>query len=152
MKRTQVALAVAALLYGIAWFLPISRYGTTLAEGTLPGWEAFWLSLGPIWDRDPDVVWWQSVISVLSGLSNGWFLFTVAALTSLPRVSRRVLVRGTMLCALVNAQWFLLSNSSDRADLRIGYFLWLTSFLVLVWAAYGTMKTAVDSTMPRQAA
>jgi len=43
MRRT--ILIVGLVTYVVAWFLPVSTSGTTLASGRLPGWEALRLTL-----------------------------------------------------------------------------------------------------------
>ena len=47
MKRSA-PFRILALLYVIAWFLPVEKDGTTLADGGLPGWEAFRVALAPL--------------------------------------------------------------------------------------------------------
>lgn len=148
MQRATVFLAVAGFMYVVAWFLPVVDGGTTLAKGGLPGWEALRLALWPIWNRDAGIESWGALIGVLSGLTNGWFLASVLALTVWPVKSKRLLVWGSLLAALINAQWFALSDAADRADFRIGYYVWLASFAVLACAAHSKSKARVDSATP----
>jgi hypothetical protein len=138
-----ILVTIASLTYVVAWFLPAVGGGTTLAGGALPGWEAFRASLSPLWQRVPVDRLGFATISVLSGLTNGWFLFSIAALTVWPVLARRALFWGLLLAALVNAQWFVLSGS-DRAHLRIGYYLWLASFLLLAGATSRARSAPAD--------
>ena len=148
MRRGTVLLAAASLIYVVAWFMPVDQDGTTLAKGGLPGWEALQFSLSP----DTTRPWWKGVLFVLSGLTNGWFLFSVAAHKVRPGISKRILFWGSLLAALINTQWFVLSDSSGRAQLRIGYYLWFASFLLLAAAARRTLNGSATTRPARAAA
>ena len=148
MKRTTILLAVAAFLYVLSWLLPVADGGTTLSDGGLPGWEAFRLALSPIWSYEglAGDSWWSDSLSVLSALTNIGFLAAVAALAFwLQRLSRGVF-GGLVLATIINALWFVLSD--DRGDLRIGYYLWLSSFIVLAAAARSMPASAGSSSAP----
>jgi hypothetical protein len=146
-NRATVFLGIASLMYLVAWFLPVIDGGTTLTKGGLPGWEALNVALSPIWDRNSADTWWGSVLAVLSGLTNAWFLFSVAALKGRPATSNRVLFWGAILAVLINAQWFVLVD--PRSDLRIGYYLWFTSFAVLAAAVQWTPRILTGSGGPQ---
>ena len=141
MKRSTVLLNVAAVLYLVAWLSPVAEGGTTLAKGGLPGWEALRVALSPIWDRSGGDALWRSALSILSALTNGWFLYTLAALGGRVSASERVLFWGSVAAVVINAQWFVLSD--PRSDLFIGYYLWLASFAALAAAAHSARAFAV---------
>ncbi len=56
----------------------------------------------------------------------------------------------TALATIVNTLWFVLSD--ERSDLRIGYYLWLGSFIVLAVTARLVPAAAGSSTAPSTAA
>ena len=152
MKRTTILLAVAAFLYVLSWLLPVADGGTTLSDGGLPGWEAFRLALSPIWSYEglAGDSWWSDSLSVLSALTNIGFVASAAILASWPQRFRRGTFWSLVLATIVNTLWFVLSD--ERSDLRIGYYLWLSSFIVLAVAARSMPAAAGSSTAPSTAA
>jgi len=124
-----------ALLYVIAWFLPVAKDGTTLADGGLPGWQAFRVALAPLIPYDgfaEDTGIFHNVISVASALTNFLMLlclFWLAGPATTPRVrqSRWIIVAA----AAIDAYWFRMA-----ADLYLGYYCWLGSFVVLAVVAF----------------
>jgi hypothetical protein len=153
MKRTTLLLATAALIYMVSWFVPVVEGGATLARGGLPGWEAFRVALSPIWSYEGfpgGDSWFSDLASVLSGLTNPWFLASLAVLAFWsPRFTREVFW-GLALATLINTLWFVVP--SERGDLRIGYYLWLGSFIVLAAAARSILLSAGRSSPPSAAA
>ena len=134
-KRGMTALATAGIIYLLSWLTPVAEGGTTLAQGGVPGWEAFRGALAPIWPYRglAGDSWFSNLLSVMSGLSNLWFVMSLAVLAVWPRRLNRAILWGLALLAVVNALWLVLSD--NRADLRIGYYLWLGSFVVLAATA-----------------
>jgi hypothetical protein len=132
MKRSTLFLNVATILYLVAWVSPVVAGGTTLAKGGLPGWEALRAALSPIWDRSI-TTWWLSAVWVLSALTNGWFLYALASLAGRLSASPRLLFAGSAAAVLINAHWLVFSDL--RSDLRIGYYLWVASFVALAASA-----------------
>ena len=134
MKRSHLLLLGVAM-YACAWFVLVIKGGDTLSDGVLPGWQAFRVSLSPIWHYGNDTGGGNSVVmnalSVASGLSN--FVFVAAALVGFARggVSRGVWFL-LALCAVVNTHWFVMSDA--RGDLRLGYYLWMLSYFVAAGA------------------
>lgn len=129
MTRNRVLFVLACLVFLVAWLLPVVDGGTTLGKGGLPGFEALRFALSPIWDRGNDMTWWQGVISVLSGLTNGWLVLSVVLLSRRHVSHRRLLVAGLLVAAGINAMWVVLFGGFG--DLRIGYYLWTASFVLL---------------------
>jgi hypothetical protein len=71
MRRHQLLISVAWLVFVAAWFLPVISEGVTLPQG-LPGWQATRIALCGLWPcKDVIIEWYQMV------------LFTVSALTTL---------------------------------------------------------------------
>ena|SRR5689334_8125449 len=121
---------IATILYVLSWFLPVVKGGWTLDEG-LPGWEAMTTALHPLWDARAftDEPFW-SPLWVASGLTN---LFMVGALVRL-HIGRTADSNPwhwvAWAAAAINSSW-IWCYWEDRG-LRIGYFLWLLSFVCLV--------------------
>jgi hypothetical protein len=126
-------------MYLVAWAVPVVKGGITLPEG-LPGWQAFRVAASPVWSYE-DVRYDSSYGAVLATASAGTnvLMISLAWLASLvsPRLHR--IGAGAALAAfIVNAHWFVLMN--DRADLRLGYFLWWFSFLVIGYSLFRLSK------------
>ena len=133
MRRQQPLIWAAWLVYVAAWFLPIVKEGVTLPDG-LPGWQAFRLATCAVWScADISIDKWHKTA-----------LFTTSAVTTLlfvpgsvwavwggSRALRRPSAWIATLAFVVNAHWYVLYGGSARQDLRIGYFLWWLSFLLL---------------------
>ncbi len=125
MKRND-ALAVGLLLFAIAWFLPVHKYGKALPE-KLPGWEALLVALSPGWYKEDLAHRYAAALLVVSALTN---LMPVLLGIAWRRRSERLIQLIGWACIIslgLNAQWFL----NDRSGLRIGYYLWWLSFGVL---------------------
>jgi len=121
---------IGFLIWAVAWFLPVHESGSALPD-TLPGWEAVRLALSPIWPVEGIETgsWVNALLSVLSAFTN--LVVLVAMLRpsqSGARRARRMAVALTG-AVLINAHWFLLSG--ERFDLRVGYYLWWLSFVLL---------------------
>lgn len=140
MKRTTMALAVAACFYVLSWFVPV----VADQESAVPGWEAFRVALSPIWPyrgAGGGSSFWD-VLGVISALSNLWFVLSFALHAFFPMKSRGVVFGGLVVAALVNTFWLLLA---DIGDLRIGYYLWLGSFVILALATRWASPRAAGS-------
>lgn len=123
--RRNLSLAVGLLLFTIAWFLPVHKYGKTLPQ-TLPGWEAFQVALSVDWGGDAGQRY-AAALSVASALTN--FLVVILVLAWCGRSEHLIQLIGwaCMISLGLNAQWFL----NDQSALRIGYYFWWLSFGVL---------------------
>ena len=130
-QASKKALAIVVILYAIAWLLPVVDGGTTLAKGGLPGWEAFRVALSPLWESGARDTWWESALSVASGLTNAWFIGAVAVLWRSP-TSGRTVTWGSLAATVLNSHWWLLYQ--PRSDLRIGYYIWWISFAAIAGA------------------
>jgi hypothetical protein len=126
----------AAAMNTAAWFLPVVHVpGFPPGSGgrNMPGWEVF-KTLMPIGDVSFSAPtstgdWVQSILSLLSPLTNSLFvLVIVLALraTISERGVRRTEVAIWASVAL-NSYWL----ATGLSDLRVGYYLWLASFILL---------------------
>jgi hypothetical protein len=132
MPRPGRVVGAAWLINAIAWFIPVHKYGVRLPKG-VPGWEAFRLAVSPIWPYDGSGSWdpwYGAALVVASGLTN---LLMVGSLLiffqrARPRILLIVFAWTTIGAAMVNAQWVF---DKDWTDLRLGYYLWWASFMLL---------------------
>ncbi len=125
-----------ASLYAVAWLLPV--FGEQAAfPAEVPGWGAFTSALSPLWELGEweDGWWLRNTTSILSALTNFVFLAALLARTKRFHGARRVAGWGLLASFGINAYWFtwgvLLANSGDELPLRIGHYLWWSSFLMM---------------------
>jgi hypothetical protein len=74
--KKPIALIWAALLTSrVAWFLPVTREGTTFPDG-LPGWQAFRVALGAVWPyRDVEFEhWYHAMFATMSAAATLLFI------------------------------------------------------------------------------
>jgi hypothetical protein len=147
MKKAHLLIAVALLVHAVAWFLPVVKEGVTLPDG-LPGWQAFKMAASEVcnWKTDP---WYFVVLSTLSAITT--ILFVLGAGWVIATRSRRLHRVSAWIAAcafLIDAHWVLWFGS-DRFNLRVGYFLWWASFLLLAIGLFLLSGRAVDSRDPR---
>jgi hypothetical protein len=138
MKRPGRLIGSAWLIYFIAWFVPVHQYGVVRFPGGLPGWEAFRMAFNPIWPygRGWANHWFGAVLTSSSALTN---LIILASIPVVLRSSGRMRTRLAWVAlgaGVINAQWWILNQG--RADLRIGYYLWWASFIVLAAGIFRT--------------
>lgn len=132
MRKPHLLVAIAYSVHAAAWFLPVEKDGVTLPYG-LPGWQAFRVAACAIWPYEGTTLdpWYNVVLSTMSAATT--VLFVLGAWWVVVTQSRRLRHVSAWIAAcafVVNAHWFL-QLGSDRFDLRIGYFLWGASFLLL---------------------
>jgi hypothetical protein len=131
MKRPHLLISCAWLLHAAAWLLPVDKDGVKLPKG-LPGWEAFrYASSAMWWPIEGKFDRYYAVLATGSAMTTLLFIFgspwvVLRGSRSLWRVS----TWAAATAIIVNAHWYVLYGSS-RSNLRIGYFLWWLSFVVL---------------------
>ena len=140
MKSRNLVL-VGAVIYVIAWFVPVH---SGLSSSIVPGWEAFQVALiEPFDDADP---WYYFLHWIASALTNfvvvGALALVLVARRSPPRLLRWILIAS----ALLNTHWLVLSE--DRGDLRIGYYLWASSFFLIAAGFVLEARRAESSKSP----
>jgi len=132
-RRQQHLMWAAWLVYTAAWFLPVVKEGVTLPDG-LPGWQAFRVAASAVWPL-PDVTidkWYKAALFTVSAITT--LLFFPGSVWAVSRGSRSLRRASAWVATsafVVNAHWYVLYGGSARQDLRIGYFLWWLSFLLL---------------------
>ena len=111
---------------------PCCQRRVTLPDG-LPGWQAFRVAANAVWPL-PDVTidkWYKAVLFTISALTTLLFIpGSVWAVLGGSR-ARRASAWVATLSFVVNAHWYVLYGGSARQDLRIGFFLWWLSFLLV---------------------
>ncbi len=132
MRTPHLLIAIAYSVHAAAWFLPFETWGVTFPYG-LPGWQAFRVAASAVWPYEGITIdpWYKVVLSTMSAATT--VLFVLGAWWVVVTRSRRICRVSAWIAAsafVVNAQW-LLPFYSERLDLRIGYFLWWASFLLL---------------------
>jgi hypothetical protein len=142
--KSRVLVLVGAVIYVIAWFVPVH---SGLSSSIVPGWEAFKVALiSPFDDADP---WYYFPHVIASALSNfalvGALTLSLVARRSPPRLLRWILI----VSALLNTHWLVLNE--DRGDLKIGYYLWASSFFLIAVALVLEARRA-ESSKPLAAA
>lgn len=151
-------LTAAIVAYLLAWPLPslvISDPGPFAPyTHAVRGWEATRSALLPVWPRQHASVtagWFRQLLMVASALTN--LLFVTAALVAGVRPQRvpRWLAGAVWIAALVNLHW-LVGSKSDRDMFRLGYYLWVTSFVWLAIALGRIRQMRPTEAPPRPAA
>ncbi len=132
MSKPHLLIAVAYLVHALAWFLPFESLGVTFPYG-VPGWQAFRVAASAVWPYEVITIdpWYRAVLATMSAAT--MVLFVLGTWWVVVTRSRRIYRVSAWIatCAfVVNAHW-LLPFHSERLDLRIGYFLWWGSFLLL---------------------
>jgi hypothetical protein len=131
-KQANLLVAAAFLIHAVAWFLPVAKEGVALPLG-LPGWQAFRIAACTVWPYDGFSIdeWYNIALSIISAattllfiLGSGW----VIAFGS--RGLRRASAWIAASAFIVNSHWAI-RFGSDQLQLRIGYFLWWFSFILL---------------------
>jgi hypothetical protein len=134
-RVTRLAI-VAAALHIAAWFLPVIHVPEFRAGShgrNMPGWEVF-KTLMPVGDvsfdaptSTGDVAW--GVLYLLSPLTN--LVFVLGVVMALRATISQRGIRRTEVAiwasVALNSAWF----ATGLSDLRVGYYLWLASFILL---------------------
>ena len=128
MTRASAVLIVAGCAYLLSWFLPVT-------DG-FPGWQAFRAALSPIWPVDtyghqgP----YYAAFFIASAFTNVVFVALLVDLATGRRLGLRPTVSILVVAMALNLYWLIVLGD-DRADLRVGYYLWVCSFFFLIVGA-----------------
>ena len=113
--------------------LLIVKEGVTLPGG-LPGWQAFRVATCAVWSCADISIdkWYKTALFITSAVTTLLFVpGSELAVWGGSRALRRASTWIATLAFVVNVHWYVLYGGSARQDLRIGYFLWWLSFLLL---------------------
>jgi hypothetical protein len=147
---------LAVLMFVTAWFLPVERDGAQLADGVLPGFQAFLVAIGPVTMHrfsELDLITLRELLCALSALSNLLVVYALGLLLWVPSPSWPVLRRLSTLLLfafIINAQW-IWPRGGEFLNLRIGYWLWCASYGLLAIAVRRLGRTARASLAPATA-
>jgi hypothetical protein len=133
MRSHRLLIWAAWLVFTAAWFLPIAKEGVTLPQG-LPGWQAFRVAASAVWPLADVTIdtWYKAVLFTISAITTLLFFPGSAwAVWSGSRTLRRAFAWAATSAFVVNAHWYVLYGGSAREDLRVGYFFWWFSFLLV---------------------
>ncbi len=129
----RAAAWVVWTVLALAWFVQVAKDGDTLADGTIPGWQALSLSLSPLWGGFGGGGFHgnglQAFFSVCSGLTNIAFVAGFARLAHRSAASSKLWARLLFASAAINTFWII--DLASPAEMRAGYWLWLASFVLL---------------------
>lgn len=131
MTKAKVLWVLAIVANALGWALPVISDDQRVYRGV----HAFRVALSPLWPYErfrmpAGYVMWLSVASALTNV-----VFVVMAAYLWPRVARGagsrlgVFVLGA--AALVNLHWTI-TMQDNAADLAIGYYVWVVSFVLLL--------------------
>jgi hypothetical protein len=143
MRKPHLLIAGAWLVHAAAWFLPVEKEGVKLPQG-LPGWQAFRVAACAIWPYEGWNIggWYNIVLSTMSAATTLLFVLgSVWVVWTGSRAVRRASAWIATAAFIVNAHWFI-RFGSDRFDLRIGFFLWWSSFLLLAIGLFHLSRRA----------
>jgi hypothetical protein len=130
MHASRVALLAAVVANALGWLLPVID--------DYRGWQAFRVALSPLWPFEqfriePGLL---LVLSVASALTNLVFVALAALLLIGQQPAReRVVLWGAAAAALLDLHWPI-SMGAQRVELQSGYFIWVSSFALLAFAAF----------------
>jgi len=130
--------ALAVALFAPAWLLTAAHTSGELVGGRSAGWQAFVFAISPLVGNDVGGSLAWRVWMVSSALSNAAFLGSSILLWWRPQRVSHGLVASMAAATLINAFWFFLPDM--RGDLRVGYYLWLTAFALVTFAALATVR------------
>jgi hypothetical protein len=128
-SAARVALGLAVIANLVGWLGPVVE--------DFVGWQAFRVALSPLWPYEqfriqPGLL---LVLSVASGLTNLLFVVLAALLVTGPPARAKPILWAAAAATLVNLHWPI-SMGERRADLEVGYFVWVCSFALLASAAF----------------
>lgn len=130
-RAIKLLMWLAAAAFAASWFLPV-------LDG-MPGWMAFRYALAPLVPyRDTGASLWEdNVPRVLSALTNLMFVILFSLWLARQMFRPGLFVRITLACVLLNLYWLVLAwrDRGGVDDLRLGYHVWLLSYLLLFAAA-----------------
>lgn len=145
MQRQNALLLVSTawLVHVVAWFLPVVKGEVTFPQG-LPGWQAFRVAACAVWPYE-GLSTDYPVLCVISAATTLVFIpGSVWVVLSGSHALRRASAWVATGAFVVNAHWYVLFGS-DRKDLRIGYFLWWLSFLLVALGLFVLSSQKTDN-------
>jgi hypothetical protein len=137
---------IGVLLFAVSWFLPVvsaqgdapfGAQGLKLYDGP-HGWQAFRFAWDLLQDEagvQPGASNTKRLVLGATSLTNGVMLLSVLSLFFSLRAVPRFLGWLLLVCAALNLSWIYLAEGDFVSSLRVGYYLWVGSFVVTGFAA-----------------
>jgi hypothetical protein len=128
----------AVVAHALGWVLPVID--------DYRGVHAFRVALSPLWPYEDFHIPAGKLVYLSVGSAATNAVFAVVAIAALvgalrTRSRQRLAVWVVGACALLNLHWPL-SMGDSATDLRLGYFVWVTSFVLLLLAVHPAMARA----------
>ena len=124
-------LSGAWLIHTAAWFLPVVEIGDRFPHG-LPGLQAWLVSFFAVFPSETKFdTWYDRGLVIVSAVST--LLFVLGSPWVIWRGSHSLRLASAWAAVsafIINSHWYVL-DGAHRSQLRIGYFLWWLSFMVL---------------------
>ena len=131
MKRSHLLLSGAWLIHTAAWFLPVVDGDEPFPHG-LPGLGAWFVSFCAVLPSSSYDTWYDRALVIVSAVSTPLFVLGSPWVIWRGSHSLRLASAWAAVSAFViNSHWYVPLFGSHRLDLRIGYFVWWLSFMVL---------------------
>ena len=150
-------LLIATLVYLLAWPLPslvvtFTAFGGPTTE-VIRGWEATRWALSPLWPdgRHFGASWLHTLLIVASGLSNLLFVVVAWLAWRRPLQVPRSLGWAVWGATLVDLHWLVFAGAGV-SNLRIGYYLWVSSFALLALALARLQREGPSASSSKPAA
>jgi hypothetical protein len=129
MNASRVVLLAAVVANVAGWLMPV-------VDDYL-GWQAFRVALSPLWPFEqfriePGLL---LVLSVASASTNLLFVVLGALLVLDPERRAKAVLWAATGATLLNLHWPI-SMGAQRAELELGYFVWVCSFALVALAAF----------------
>jgi hypothetical protein len=131
---------LAGAAFAASWCLPVAEVSGDLFRGTVWGWKAFLFAVSPALGNDLGGGWLFPTWMVASALSN---LLAPAVVGFEMRPSARAQVGLAWALGAgvaLDAVWAILP--STRPELRLGYYLWLSAFVLAATAMCWRLRRA----------
>lgn len=122
MKVWKILLTGGWIIYLLSFFLPVHRYGDTLANGAIPGLQALATAMTGE----------GGSFGIASGLTNLIMIGTLIVFLIRKQVLFRPIMPLIVIAFIINLSWLWLVDSVS--DLRIGFYLWFVSYGIVATA------------------
>ena len=135
-------LYLAGVIYVASWCVPVAEVSGDLFRGTVWGWKAFLFAVSPALGNDMDAGLLTNAWTVASALSNVVVPAAVACEIWPSARRRRWLAWACGVAVALNVVWALWPDI--RRELRVGYVLWVTAFVLGAVAAIWRVRGSAD--------
>ena len=131
MRKLNLFILAAWALHVASWFLPVLKEQDYHAM--VPGWKAFRYSACAVWPCEgiQFETLHHAVLATISVITTLFFLLcSPLVVLRGSRVLQKSAAWAAAAAFLVNTHWIIIFGEK-KSELTVGYFLWLSSFLLL---------------------